>query len=87
MPSVDVFVHKTGIRSKHATFNSLKLTTGEIVEFNKKPPLLGTPQARAVNVTGFMNGPLLCDFGNVEMANYTYFLSHHTSTPTEPAHD
>ena len=73
MPVVDVFVHKSEIRSKHATYNSLKLLTGEIVQFSKKPPLIGTKQARATNVTGFMNGPLLCDFGNVEMTNYTYY--------------
>ena len=69
-PNFNVFVHKTGIRSKNTNYESLKLITGEIVQFNKKPPQVGKNQAQAVNVTGFLNCPLLCDFGKVEMTNY-----------------
>ncbi len=74
-PIQDVFVHKSELRPSNAPYHVSKLITGEIVEFEKKPPQEGKKQDQAINVTGFCNGPLMCDFGQVEMSNYTYYHS------------
>ena len=71
----DVFVHKSEIRATKAPYHLIKLITGEIVEFKKTPPQSGKPQAQATEVTGFCGGPLICDYGKVEMSNYTYIHS------------
>jgi len=74
-PIEDVFVHKSEIRATKAPYHLVKLITGEIVEFKKIPPQSGKPQAQAIEVTGYCGGPLICDYGKVEMYNYTYIHS------------
>jgi len=74
-PIQDVFVHKSELKPSNAPYHASKLITGEIVEFEKKPPQEGKKQEQAINVTGFFNGPLMCDFGIIEMSNYTYYHS------------
>lgn len=74
-PINDVFVHKSSLRPVVAHHSCSKLITGEIVEFEKRPPQDGKKQDQAFNVTGLFSGPLMCDFGQIEMTNYTYIHS------------
>lgn len=71
----DVFVHRSSILNRNVEVSGVKLVTGEVVEFDKLPPQHGKSQPQARRVTGFLGGPLICDFGKVEMTQYTYFHS------------
>ena len=71
----DVFVHQSHISPKQSTYRSLE--ENEYVEFALSLDNRNTTQA--VNVTGIMNGTLLCD-AHAEKQKYN--AQHHNSNHT-----
>ena len=71
----DVFVHRSEIHAPGVLHLNKKLITGEIVQFEKRPPRPGKTNWQAARVRGFMDGPLICQLGTVEFSNYTRLFS------------
>ena len=66
-PQPDVFVHAVDIKA--TLCERPVLITGEYVQYELGPALEGK-RAKAVNVRGLMNGPILCDHGRVTFKSY-----------------
>lgn len=66
-PSPDVFVHAVDLRPAIAERGTL--CTGEYVQFELGPAMEGK-RPKAVNVTGVLGGPLLCDHGRVTFRSH-----------------
>jgi len=52
----DIFIHQSNIKTKHSQYRTLK--EGEYVSLNMS---VGTDSRQAVDVTGVLGGPLMCD--------------------------
>ena len=66
----DIFVHHTGVCPKNSNFKTL--TKGEYVSLNVTN---GQNGLQAVDVTGVLGGPLMCD--NVSVHRPRQFYNHH----------
>ena len=52
----DIFIHQSNIKTKHSQYRTLK--EGEYVSLNMN---VGDDSRQAVDVTGVLGGPLMCD--------------------------
>jgi len=77
----DVFAHKSEIQAQVPP-HLRKLITGEIVSFELHLPQPGKDRNQAKDIRGFLNGPLICDHGEVEFTSYTYIHA----PPQPPSH-
>lgn len=56
----DIFVHHSGVKTKNSHYKTLK--KGEYIQFDIGESGIKGPNAhQAVNVTGILGGPLMCD--------------------------
>lgn len=58
--ATDVFVHHIGIKTKNSHYKTLR--KGEYVQFDiGQSTIKGPHKTQAVNITGILGGPLMCD--------------------------